>query len=505
MRDARIDYVELGFRSLRNQGFKGALAYTTDSYLSTLPVPETMSLGVMINASELFTELGVEGALKKLFPRAAEDSMVKLVRIASHFHELPQAFLAADWLKRRGYCVGVNLMQIADRTENDIRQLAVAAPKESIDVLYFADSMGSMTPDGIARTVGFLRQGWGGELGIHTHDNIGLALANTLRAQSEGVTWLDATVTGMGHGPGNARMEELIIELTSLREDTTNLVPLLSLIRNHLGAMKQQHGWGTNPYYYLGGKYGIHPTFIQEMLADSRYSDVDIFAVLEHLRSDGGKKYSKTSLDDARCFYNGDPNGTWRPSDEFANRDVLILGSGPSVSNHRDAIERFITRFRPLVLALNTQEAIDTALIDLRVACHPVRIRADLEAHAKQRQALIAPAALLTETMREDLRGKRLLDFGLVIEEGKFEFNETYCVSPTPLVLGYALAIAVSGKSRRIAMAGFDGYSNGGVRNEELERILDLFSSSSGVPDLLSITPTCLKSLPSASIYGFLS
>ncbi|MDT9195887.1 MAG: aldolase, partial [Limnospira sp. PMC 1245.20] len=39
MKAAGVDIVELGFRSLKNQGFKGACAYTTDDFLRSLPLP----------------------------------------------------------------------------------------------------------------------------------------------------------------------------------------------------------------------------------------------------------------------------------------------------------------------------------------------------------------------------------------------------------------------------------------------------------------------------------
>jgi 4-hydroxy 2-oxovalerate aldolase len=45
------------------------------------------------------------------------------------------------------------------------------------------------------------------------------------------VTWLDATVTGMGRGLGNARTEELAIEAKALDDRHTNLVQLMALIR----------------------------------------------------------------------------------------------------------------------------------------------------------------------------------------------------------------------------------------------------------------------------------
>lgn len=502
MRPAGIDIVEVGFRFLKNSGFKGPCAFTTDNFLKVLYIPEGLTVGVMINGADLCTDLGLHAALEKLFPVAAADTPVELVRMACHFHELPNAFEAAAWLKERGYRVGINLMQITDRTEDEVLDLASRAAESAIEVLYFADSMGSMTPDDTSRIIRWLRRAWQGPLGIHTHDNMGLALANTIRAQAEGVDWLDATVTGMGRGPGNARTEELAIEVAALRKANANLVPLMTLIRKHFGPMKEHYGWGTNPYYYLAGKYGIHPTYIQEVLGDARYDEEDILAVIEHLRIEGGKKFSFSTLDGARHFYRGEPRGTWAPASIMRGREVLILGSGPGVAAHRKALEAYIRSSSPLVLALNTQSAIDSHLIDLRIACHPVRLLADAETHASLPQPLITPASMLPESLRTELKDKELLDFGMGIHADCFEFHATHCIAPSSLVLAYALAVASSGEAERILMAGFDGYPRGDARNEEVESMLATFAAVGTGPEIASVTPTRYKGLPSRSIYA---
>jgi 4-hydroxy 2-oxovalerate aldolase len=502
MKAAQVDVVELGFRFLDNRGFKGPCAFATDDFLETLAIPEGLVVAVMVNGSDLCTPLGCVGALERLFPRPAAASPVDLVRIACHFHELERALPAAGWLAERGYRVGFNLMQIADRSRDDVRAFVRQAAAWPIEVLYFADSMGSMTPEDTARIVGWLREDWAGPLGIHTHDNMGLALSNTLRAAAGGVTWLDSTVTGMGRGPGNARTEELAIELEGLRDRRANMVPLMALIRRHFGPMKARYGWGTNPYYFLAGKYGIHPTYIQEMLGDARYDEEDILAVIDHLRSEGGKKFSFDTLDGARHFYRGEPRGSWRPADTMAGREVLILGSGPGVAAHQRALDAYVRRARPLVMALNTQSGIDPALIDLRIACHPVRLLADAETHARLPQPLITPASMLPEPQRAELGDKPLLDFGLGVEPGRFAFHDTHCVVPSSLVLAYALAVATSGQAARILMAGFDGYPAGDARNDEVEAMLAAYAASGTPAPTLSITPTSYKGLAARSVYG---
>tara|TARA_R110002049_G_scaffold290950_3_gene474614 strand:+ start:120 stop:1730 length:1611 start_codon:yes stop_codon:yes gene_type:complete len=501
MRAAKVDIVELGFRFLSQEGFKGAAAFTTDDYLRSLNIPPDLTVGAMINASDLLTDLGLVPALEYLFPEQAADTPLSLVRIAAHFHELEKTLPAVGWLHDRGYHVGYNLMQIADRTQEEVAALARLASDWPVEVLYFADSMGSMTPQDTTRIIGWLREGWDGPIGIHTHDNMGLALSNTLRAQTDGATWLDATVTGMGRGPGNARTEELVIEAEIFRDRKINLVPLMSLIQKYFGPMKETYGWGTNPYYYLAGKYGIHPTYIQEMLGDARYDDEDILAVIDHLREAGGKKFSFDALEGARHFYRGEPRGTWSPIDMMHGRDILILGTGPGIVAHRPALEAYIRQTRPLVLALNTQSDIDSQLIDMRIACHPVRLLADAETHAGLPHPLITPASMLPQTVLAELNGKELLDFGLHVEAGKFGFHDTYCIAPASLVLAYALAVATSGHAARILMAGFDGYPAGDRRNDETASILDAYRASADKDIMVSITPTTHR-LKSTSVYA---
>jgi 4-hydroxy 2-oxovalerate aldolase len=502
MKAAQVDVVELGFRFLRNEGFKGPCAYTTDDFLLSLSIPRELIVGVMLNGSDLCTDLGCEAALERLFPAPAVASPVDLVRVACHFHELPKALPAAGWLADRGYRVGFNLMQIADRSHEEVAELTRLASEWPVEVLYFADSMGSMSGNDIASIIGWLREGWDGPLGIHTHDNMGLALSNTLRAQAEGVSWLDSTVTGMGRGPGNARTEELVIEAEALRGRRANLVPLMTLIRKNFAPMKVKFGWGTNPFYYLAGRYGIHPTYIQETISDAKYSEEDILAVIDHLRAEGGKKFSFDTLEGARRFFVGSPRGSWKPAEAMAGREVLILAPGPGVAAHRSALEAYIRRARPLVIALNTQSAIDTQLIDLRIACHPVRLLADAEVHATLPQPLITPASMLHESILSELGDKDLLDFGIGIEPGLFEFHETHCITPTSLVLAYSLAVATSGKAARILMAGFDGYPPGDTRNNEVEEMLLAFASTGVDCSLESITPTIYKGLAARSLYG---
>jgi 4-hydroxy 2-oxovalerate aldolase len=501
MQAAGVDIVELGLRSLINKGFSGASAYTTDSFLNTLTIPANLKVAVMVNATELVGNLPLETVLETLFPLDAQNSPVDVVRIACHVHEFVNALPACNWLKARGYIVGFNLMQVADRSQEEVEALSLEASKYPIDALYFADSMGSMNPAKTSQIISWLRKHWQGAMGIHTHDNMGLALSNTKQAIEDGVTWLDATVTGMGRGPGNARTEELVIEVADMRQQNINMVPLMSIIRSYFQPLKNKCGWGSNPYYYLSGKYGIHPTYIQEMLGDSRYSEEDILAAINHLKVEGGKKFSLNTLDATRHFYSGAPRGSWNPKELFEKKHVLLLGTGAGVAEHRTALENFIKTNKPLVVALNTQSGVAQSLIDVRVACHPIRLLADCETHTQLPQPLITPASMLPTDVLSSLKSKNLFDYGLSVKPNSFEFGENASVLPTSLVICYALAAITAGGAESILMAGFDGYGADDPRNAEMNQLLKLYASSSESLELISITPTRYE-LKSKSVYG---
>lgn len=305
----------------------------------------------------------------------------------------------------------------------------------------------------------------------------------------------------MGRGPGNVQTEYVLIEFENLRGKHVNLSPLLELIRRHFKPLQRQYGWGANPYYYLAGKYGIHPTFVQKMLGDSRFREAEILSAIDHIKAVGGKKFSTELMEAGRQVYGGELDGAWRPKEHVQGREVLVLGAGTSVIRHRGAIERFIQKVRPFVIGLNTQKTIDEQLINVRAACHPFRLLADCESYADLTQPVVLPRSRMPDQIKKTMISGNLYNFGLLVELGKFEFHETYAITPSSLVVAYALAIATSGQARQILLAGFDGFQADDPRMAEMEDLFASYQQAQGSIPLLAITPTRYK-IPTTSVYA---
>ncbi len=496
-----IKNIELGFRSLRSKDFKGPCWYTTDSYLENLKINRKIHIGVMVNVSEILPgKISLRKKIFKLF-KNSKKSKVKFVRLATHLEEIDYCIEACKILKKLGYKTCINLMQISEHSENSILNICKKINTVKPDVFYFADSLGSLMPNQIENIIKIIRKVWKGQIGIHSHDNIGRALQNSLEGINFGINWVDATVTGMGRGPGNTQTEYLISELSNKSNKIKSIFPIIELIEKYFNKMKEKYQWGTNPYYFLSGKFGIHPTYIQEMLS-LNYSRKELLAAIEQLKLSGASRYK---VDLVRSEFQKTvklKKGTWSPTNLRKKKDVFLLASGPGLTDYKDEIEKYISKNKPYVVALNTNVAINKKLINAYVACNPINLIADLNHYKNLSSPLILPKSLFSKKLINQLKNVRILDYGIGMVENTFEFYKNGSIVPRLYTLSYALAISTVFNCRKILLAGFDGYGANNKRTQEINKIFYIYNTLKNSKNLISITPTTY-SIPSSSIYAF--
>jgi 4-hydroxy 2-oxovalerate aldolase len=75
------------------------------------------------------------------------------------------------------------------------------------ECVYIVDSAGAMLPEDAAARVGALKEALSIQVGFHAHDNLGLAMGNTLAAIDAGADQIDGCLRGLGAGAGNAQTE----------------------------------------------------------------------------------------------------------------------------------------------------------------------------------------------------------------------------------------------------------------------------------------------------------
>ena len=247
---AKVDIVEIGFRFSPKNKFLGAFAYSTDQYLNTLPLPEGISIAVMVNAAELinYTE-GLNGAIIRLFDKKSE-SPVDIVRIATHAKDISACEELVKIFDGLGYRVFLNVMQVDSLKSDELTHFSKEiASWGVVETLYFADSFGNMEPESVQDTVEALKNGWSGNIGFHAHDNKGQALSNCISALKCGVNYIDSTLSGMGRGAGNAKTENMLVELALRSYGEYFADAIFPLVMQDFQKLKDRYKWGPNIYY----------------------------------------------------------------------------------------------------------------------------------------------------------------------------------------------------------------------------------------------------------------
>ena len=102
------------------------------------------------------------------------------------------------------------LMMASMATPEHLADEAKKMESYGADAVYVVDSAGAMTMDDARRRVAAVKAAVGCQVGIHAHNNLSLAVGNSMAAISEGVDQVDACATGLGAGAGNCPTEILV-------------------------------------------------------------------------------------------------------------------------------------------------------------------------------------------------------------------------------------------------------------------------------------------------------
>ncbi len=487
--ESKIDYVELGLRQFDSKTFLGAHAYTTKKFLSRLNLPDGPVYGVMVDAKTILNSgLSQEQAIEKLFDDSKNEK-IGLVRIAAHFHEIIEILESVELLKDKGYEVGLNMMQASEQPLKVIENLVADISKNnSLDVLYFADSLGSMDEKDINKIISAIKKHWSKPIGFHSHNNKDRALENTKVAFNSGCEWLDCTVTGMGRGAGNTQTEYIVLD-ESFYTKSFNKNKISNLVSNIFLPMKSHYGWGSSIEYFMGAVKSIHPTYVQEICADQTISKSQRLDIIDDLsRIDKPNSYSLNFLTAAISKLkptSGVIRGN-KCTDFLYGKEVLLIAQTESFRKYHDAINDYIDEKSPYVISINIPKKFSNIVFDAVAITHNEKFRKEIEHYEKSNYSFIAPKKLFTESNKivENIN----FDYGISIKESMFEANDDHCILPSRLTFAYALAFSISSKASSFKLCGFEGYKSDDIKNKEMNSLLAILKTKN--LDIKSLTPT---------------
>ncbi len=253
---AGVDYMEFGYKASKEifdvKEF-GKWKFCDEEDIRAIVGDNDTDLKIAVMA-----DVGRTDYKKDIIPK--KDSVIDMIRIATYVNTIPAAVEMINYCADMGYETTINIMAVSTAAENELDIALDILAESKANVIYLVDSYGSLYPEQIRRYadkyIG-IAEAHGKLVGIHAHNNQQLAFANTIEACAYGVSYLDATVSGLGRGAGNCYMELL---LGFLRNPKYSLNPILKFIQNRILPLKKSGVvWGCDVQYMITGQQNQHP------------------------------------------------------------------------------------------------------------------------------------------------------------------------------------------------------------------------------------------------------
>ncbi|NLT31748.1 MAG: 4-hydroxy-2-oxovalerate aldolase [Propionibacterium sp.] len=193
---------------------------------------------------------------------ACIEAGITTVRVAVHCTEADCGEQPIQYAKDKGLRVMSFLMMSHKLEAEPLAEQGAKLGSYGADVVYCVDSAGYMVPDMVAERVRALRAAMPDQtLGVHTHNNLGVAIGNVLAGLEAGATVVDGSLRGLGASAGNAQTEVLAATLERAGWETgANLWPLVDTAEQVLAPLMRDPQIVDETALLLGYA-GVYSTF----------------------------------------------------------------------------------------------------------------------------------------------------------------------------------------------------------------------------------------------------
>lgn len=216
----------------------------------------------------------------------AQECGATAVRVATHVTEADVGAQHIKAAKKMGlFTVGFLMMSHMASVERILEE-AKKFESYGADVVYCTDSAGAMLPVDVKEKISTLVQNLSIPVGHHSHNNLGLAIGNSLAAIEAGATYIDGSLSGLGAGSGNTATDTLVAVLKKMNYDinadlfntmdasTEALVPVL-----HSKGLKTN----TNLDAMILGYAGCYSSFLLHSRRAAERFNVDVRDIIIEL------------------------------------------------------------------------------------------------------------------------------------------------------------------------------------------------------------------------------
>lgn len=223
----------------------------------------------------------------------AADAGANMARVATHVTEADVAKQHIELSRNLGLeTVGFLMMAHMAPTSVLVEQ-AKKFESYGAEIVYVTDSAGALLPHEVAEKVGALRDHIGCKIGFHAHNNLSLAMANTMAAIEAGATFVDGSLRCLGAGSGNTQTEVMAAVFNRLGYQTGVDLYHIMDVANDVVAKFMPHPQEITGSSLILGYSGVYSSFLlfaQEAAKRYGVDEREILVRLGKMQAVGGQE-----------------------------------------------------------------------------------------------------------------------------------------------------------------------------------------------------------------------
>lgn len=250
--DAGVDYMEIGY--LSSESAFDRKVYGPWRFCAEKDLKQIVGDG---EKKIKFSAMADIGRIEfDDIPQSA-DSQLDMVRVACYVHQIDAALELAHHCQDKGFETTINLMAVSTVGIRELNEALEDLAKSRVPIIYLVDSFGAFYSEDIETlATKYFERLPDKTIGIHCHNNQQLGFANTISAIISGITYLDATLYGIGRGAGNCPLELL---LSFLKNPKFDVRPIIACIEKDIFPWASKIDWGYSVPYMISGVLNQHP------------------------------------------------------------------------------------------------------------------------------------------------------------------------------------------------------------------------------------------------------
>lgn len=450
LHNAGVDFVEIGFLDER-------VEYNSDR--SVYPTIESID--------KTFGDLLPEGtvamidfgnfSVERLIPQV--DSRIDGIRLIFKKEDLSSALNFARTIKEKGYRLFLNPVSLPSYTTRELLDLIDLINEIRPEAVSMVDTYGIMFHLDLTRYASLFDSHLSRDiaLGFHSHNNLQMANANCIEFINMGLNRsiiIDSSLYGMGKNAGNACTELISSYINKSGKKSFDVAQLIEAAYSDISRFLGNIAWGYNLEYLISAIYECSPNWTKYLLGKNTLSVENVIFILEQLPNDKKREvsyFSKQLADEKvmKLFSSSEINDEQfdRLKSTVCDRRIVLICPSRSVTEYRDAIDKYIADNNAVVFTVNYLDVTRSA--DFAFISNPRRYSQMIGLYP---ELSVKPKIVLTSniTQTEGFRADFNIEFGRLHH---FAQSESSTILLIELLREFG--------ANEISFAGFDGFEHG--------------------------------------------